>query len=194
MGKKTASAFFAKHVQGHQGALWLQINLNRLLLRFKVTGANPVFALLSVNTERAKQNWKRPLLLVRSSYVSSVAPSQSIKFKLVRSNRLPLPFRITTPPPTMTQGSEAMPLIHGEEKKADICRQASVVPRDAVRHMPTVQYTQLTTCSAKAFDLFLYAVDMAQHLLCNTHRGTYTHIYTPTHGHKNTYCRRSPLL
>lgn len=69
-----------------------------------------------------------------------------------------------------------MPLIHGEEKKADICRQASVLPTDAVTHLHTVQGTQLTTHSVRAFDLLLYAADMAQHLLCHTHTGTYIHI------------------
>lgn len=75
----------------------------KLRLWFKVTSAILVSALLSVNTERTKQKWKPPLLLVRpSSHVSSVPPSQSIKFKLVRSNRLTLPFlllhtHITTP-------------------------------------------------------------------------------------------------
>lgn len=73
-----------------------------------------------------------------------------------------------------------MPLIHGEEEKVDICGQALVVPRAAVRQTHTVQlqYTQLTTCSTKAFDLLVYAVEMAQHLSCNTPKGSHKYIHS----------------
>lgn len=56
------------------------------------------------------------------------------------------------------------------------------------------QCTQWTTCSLKAFDLLSYALDITQHLLCNTHGGTYTHMHTPSHECKNTmltYCRHT---